>query len=40
MHSRGRKLEKLSDFRHWRQGPHAEKYIVYPKNLGPYLTID
>ena len=32
--------EKLSDFHTWRQGIHAEHYIVYPKNLGPYLTID
>nr|WP_324292891.1 transposase [uncultured Carboxylicivirga sp.] len=32
--------EKLSDYHTWKQGIHAEQYIVYPKNLGPYLTID
>ncbi|MDD3507884.1 MAG: transposase [Parabacteroides sp.] len=31
--------EKLSNFRYWSQGAHAERYVVYPKNLGPYLTI-
>ncbi len=30
----------MSDFRDWNQGIHAEEYIVYPKNLGPYLSID
>jgi len=32
--------EKLSDYYHWKQGQHAEQYIVYPKNLGPCLSID
>ena len=32
--------ERLSDYHSWRQGVHAEQYIVYPKNLGPYLSID
>lgn len=32
--------EKLSDFYSWKQVAHAEQYIIYPKNLGPYLTID
>lgn len=31
---------KLSDFHNWKQGAHAKQYIVFPKNLGPYLTID
>ena len=32
--------KKLSDFHNWKQKLHAEQYIVYPKNLGPHLTID
>ncbi|WP_010662973.1 ISAon1 family transposase [Marinilabilia salmonicolor] len=32
--------EKLSDFYTWKQVLHADRYIVYPKNLGPCLTID
>ena len=32
--------EKLSDFYTWKQRLHSEQYIVYPKNLGSYLTID
>lgn len=32
--------EKLSDYYSWRQLGHAERYIVFPKNLGPCLTID
>jgi transposase len=32
--------DRLSDYHSWRQGVHAEQYIVYPKNLGPYLAID
>lgn len=32
--------EKLSDFHRWKQGIHSEHYLVFPKNLGPYLTID
>ena len=30
----------LSDFTTWDQLEHAEDYIVFPDNIGPYLTID
>lgn len=30
----------LSDYPRWSQLSHAEKYIVFPENIGPYLTID
>jgi transposase len=30
----------LSDFLHWDQLDHAQDYIVFPENLGEYLTID
>lgn len=32
--------EKLSDFYTWKQRLHSERYIVLPKNLDPYLTLD
>lgn len=32
--------EKLSDYYTWKQVLHADRFIVYPKNLGPCLTID
>ncbi len=30
----------LSDFTTWDQGEHADNYIIFPKNLGPHLSID
>lgn len=30
----------LSDFHSWDQKEHAEKWLVFPKNLGEYLSID
>ena len=30
----------LSDYRHWNQLEHAEDYIIFPENIGPYITID
>ncbi len=30
----------LSDYSTWDQLDHAENYIVFPENIGPYLTID
>ncbi len=32
--------DKISDYHSWKQGTYAQQYIVYPKNLGPYLSID
>ena len=29
-----------SDYEHWSQGDHADRYLLYPKNIGPYLSID
>lgn len=31
---------KLSDFQQWKQKPHAEDYLIYPENIGPFLSID
>jgi len=41
----GKRLEEqyaayLSDFTTWDQAEHAEDYILFPKNIGPYLSID
>jgi transposase len=30
----------LSDFQSWPQRTHAKKWLVYPENLGPHLSID
>jgi len=30
----------LSDYTSWKQLDHAEDHIVFPDNIGPYLTID
>lgn len=32
--------EKLSDFYTWKQRFHSERYIVFPKNIDPYLPLD
>lgn len=32
--------EHLSDYRNWDQKKHAEDWILFPDNLGPYLSID
>ena len=44
-HVNGKRLEEqyaayLSDFTTWDQAEHAEDYILFPKNIGPYLSID
>ncbi len=31
---------KTSDFHDWEQKSHAEDYLVYPENIGPFLSID
>lgn len=31
---------KSSNFQQWDQKPHAENYLLYPQNIGPYLSID
>lgn len=41
----GRRLSRqyrthLSDFQGWSQRSHAQKWLLYPENLGPYLSID
>ncbi len=30
----------MSDYSTWDQLTHAENYVVFPDNIGPYLTID
>ena len=32
--------ERLSDFKNWKQKSHATDYLIYPKNIGPYLSLD
>ena len=32
--------EYLSDYRMWNQLPHAENWLLFPENPGPYLSID
>jgi len=44
-HVNGKRLEEqyaayLSDFTSWDQAKHAEDYMLFPKNIGPYLSID
>jgi transposase len=31
---------KTSNFHQWEQKEHAEDYLIYPDNIGPYLSID
>jgi transposase len=30
----------LSNFRNWEQKDHATNYLIYPENIGPYLSLD
>lgn len=32
--------EYLSDYRMWDQLSHAGQWLLFPENLGPYLSID
>ncbi|MCK0148236.1 transposase [Arenibacter sp. F26102] len=41
----GKKLQRqyknyMSDFKDWEQKGHAKQWLVFPKNMGPYLSID
>lgn len=41
----GKRLESqyaahLSGFSEWSQASHASKYLVFPENIGPYLSMD
>lgn len=41
----GKKLQRqykdhLSGFKEWKQKKHAKEWLVFPENLGPYLSID
>jgi transposase len=29
-----------SNFKDWEQKAHAEDYMLFPENIGPYLSID
>ena len=32
--------EVLSGYRNWEQLSHADKWMLFPENMGPHLTID
>ena len=32
--------EVISDYRSWKQLSHAERYVLYPDNIGPSLSLD
>ncbi len=32
--------EQVSGFDHWKQRPHCEDYLIYPENIGEYLSLD
>ena len=32
--------EKASSYKNWDQKDHAEDYMVFPENIGEYLSID
>ena len=32
--------ESLSDFKSWTQKEHAKNYLLFPDNIGPFLSID
>ncbi|MBD3661322.1 MAG: transposase [Arenibacter algicola] len=41
----GKKLQRqyrdyLSEFKDWEQKGHAKQWLVFPENMGPYLSID
>lgn len=41
----GKKLQRqykdyLSDFKEWGQKGHAKQWLIFPENIGPYLSID
>ncbi|WP_157607955.1 transposase [Seonamhaeicola sp. S2-3] len=41
----GKKLQRqyrdyLSEFKQWKQKSHAKQYLIYPQNIGKYLSID
>jgi transposase len=41
----GKKLQRqykdyLSDFKGWEQKGHAKQWLIFPENMGPYLSID
>ena len=44
-HVKGDEFERaykdhLSDFRTWKHREHAQRWLVFPKNIGPNLSID
>ncbi len=32
--------DQLSDYPKWEQKEHAQDWILYPENIGPFLSID
>nr|WP_148781328.1 transposase [Aquimarina intermedia] len=41
----GKKLQRqyrdsLSEFKEWKEKPHAKEWLIFPENMGTYLSID
>ena len=32
--------DHLSDFKEWKEKKHAKRYLIFPENIGPYLSLD
>lgn len=32
--------DHLSDFKEWKEKKHAKRYLIFPQNIGPYLSLD
>lgn len=44
-HIEGKRLEEwyrchLSNFHQWKEREHSADYLLFPENIGPYLSID
>lgn len=32
--------DHLSDFKQWKEKKHAKRYLIFPENIGPHLSLD
>ncbi|GHA35281.1 hypothetical protein GCM10007103_16040 [Salinimicrobium marinum] len=32
--------DHLSDFTQWKEKKHAKRYLIFPENIGPHLSLD
>ena len=32
--------DHLSDFKEWKEKKHAKRYLIFPENIGPHLSLD